>query len=206
MNPIYDANQVTSLGEALFKSLSGAMPNGAKVGRQAMALNQGMAERIFGTSEDFMQRYRNFEEQYFKVLGDKQNLAKGARVMDMDLERASGKLDLSRLTYRSQRDLRDQFLKNVLNIEELLPVAGAPGMEFPTGNLYRNLLQYQVSDADKHPALQLMQRMFFNVDPKEQGLESLRFGTSNMLSSTTLNRITSHGDFVPEIRIKNNDV
>lgn len=202
LNPIYSssvAGGITETGQKLFRSLSGALNNGAKVTRQAMPIGQSAAERYLGTSEEFLQRYQNFENEYFRYLADPSRRSKYSQVMSMDLERASGRLDLSRLTYSAQQELKDIFLQNVLNVNELLPGAGAPGMEFPTGNLYTNLLNYQV-ESGEHAGLSLLRRMFFNVDPRKQGLASLGFGTSNMLSVNTLKRISTQGDFMPEAR------
>lgn len=193
---LYDSNNQGPL-ERLLKSLTSQF-GGRPVVPQSSPLGRSTINRILGTEEEFFSRYKSFEDEYFRLLGDSSNRSKYARVRDMNIEKSTGILDLSRLTYKNQEELKDFFKRNVLQMEHLLPEAGIPNLEFPSGNFYSSLLQYDVDDAT-HPASVLFNRMFFNVQPAKSGLNAINFGTSNMLSTNTLRRITSQGDFQPQL-------
>ena len=172
----------------LLRSLTGAMPGGAKVTRQTTPMGADAVNRIMGSPEEFIGRYKEFEDEYFKVLSDPKSRNKFANIADMDIERSSGKIDLSRLTYQSQQDMKNFFRQRVLQMDNLLPQVGIPGMEFPSGNLYSSMLQYEV-DEYSHPASILLNKMFFNVQSDKQGVQALNFGMSNMMNSATLERL-----------------
>lgn len=187
---LFDTNNKDSQSSLakLLRSLTGEMPGGAKVARQTTPMGADAVNRIMGSPEEFIGRYKEFEDEYFKVLSDSKNRNKFANVADMDIERSSGKIDLSRLTYQSQQDMKNFFRQRVLQMDNLLPQVGIPGMEFPSGNLYSSMLQYEV-DEYSHPASILLNKMFFNVQSDKQGVKALNFGMSNMMNSATLERL-----------------
>ena len=80
-----------------------------------------------------------------------------------------------------------------------------PGLEYPSGNLYRSLLQFQTENAD-HPVTDLLRRMYFNVDPTKEGLQALDFGRSSMISSSALERIGNQQDVQPGAKILTFDI
>jgi hypothetical protein len=172
----------------LLRSLTGAMPGGAKVARQTTPIGADAINRIMGSPEEFIGRYKEFEDEYFRVLSDPKNTNKFSNIADMDIERSSGKIDLSKLTYQSQQDMKNFFRQRVLQMDNLLPQVGIPGMEFPSGNLYSSMLQYEV-DEYSHPASILLNKMFFNVQKDKQGVQALNFGMSNMMNTATLERL-----------------
>lgn len=183
---IFDPSDDSNLVR-LTKSLNGAMPT-SNVGASRV-IDGTLAQQIFGSSDDFISRYKEFEENYYRFLGDRSRLSPLVGNIDIDLERKSGKLDLSRLNYDSQQELMDIFRTRVLNFEQLLSQAGLPGREYESGNLYRALLQYE-TEGDSHAANILLGRTYFNIDPTKAGFDAIRFGTSNMLSSSTLERLS----------------
>lgn len=114
----------------------------------------------------------------------------------MDLQRKSGKIDLSLLTYENQQNLKQQFRKQVLQADQLFNDVGLPGMEFKSSNLYSALTKYDV-EGSNHPMSALLNRMFMNVNPLKDGFEAINFGGSNMLSTQALRRASNAGNFTP---------
>ena len=171
------------------------------MGRQVSSLGREQISSIFGTAEEFNTNYKNFEENYFRLLGDSSNRRQFARVRDINIERQSGIINLSNLNYENQQMLKGQFSETVLRSNDLFSKGGLPGLEFPSANMFSSaLLKYDISPealngADAHPAAVLLNRMFFNVDPSKAGMSAFNFGQSNMLSSQSLERITSMQDF-----------
>lgn len=192
---LYDNDNQGPL-QRLLKSISDQLSSGP-IDRQTSPIDRTTLNSVLGDSETFLGRYQSFEDEYFRLLADPKNRSKYARVRDMDIERSTGILDLSRLTYKNQQDLKDFFKRNVLQMEHLIPQVGMPGLEYDSGNLYSSLLQFDVAD-NQHAAGTLFNRMFFNVQSGKRGLDAFNFGTSNMLSTNTLRRITSQGDFQPQ--------
>ena len=62
----------------------------------------------------------------------------------MDLQKKSGQINLSLLTYDNQQALKQQYRKQVLRVDELFDQIGLPGMEFNSSNLYSALTKYDV--------------------------------------------------------------
>ena len=126
-------------------------------------------------------------------MSDKENRSIGARNIDIDLEKNSGRIDLTNLTYKTQQDMKELFLRRVMKMESLLPEAGVPNIELPSGNLYRSLIKYDTENFS-HPAVTLLNRMMFNVDPSKQGLQAFNFGGSSLLQADILENISSMAD------------
>jgi hypothetical protein len=128
-------------------------------------------------------------------LSDPSQRSKYAK-FDMELQRKSGRIDLTLLNYENQQSLKQQFRKQVLQADQLFNDVGLPGMEFRSSNLYSSLLKYDVTAGDS-PMATLLNRMFFNVNPLKQGFEAINFGGSTMLSTESLRRITNNANFTP---------
>ena len=157
---------------------------------QQSALGTSQIEDIFGTNDQFINRYKQFEDMVFDEMKKSNNLAFGSRVKDVDLMRKMGKIDLSVFNYETRRMLTDSFRDNVLQFDRLLSTAGIPGMEFPSENLYSTLMKFDVNQTEKtnHSAISFLQRTFFNVNPNKEGKLAFNFGVSNMLTSDALQR------------------
>jgi len=157
---------------------------------QQSALGTSQIEDIFGTNDEFINRYKQFEDMVFDEMKNSKNLAFGSRVKDVDLMRKMGKIDLSVFNYETRRMLSDSFRDNVLRFDRLLSTAGIPGMEFPSENLYSTLMKFDVNQTEKtnHSAISFLQRTFFNVNPNKEGKLAFNFGVSNMLTSDALQR------------------
>lgn len=180
--------------DRLLRSLSGAV--GSRVSKQRSAMTEDQVQRLFGSEEDFLNRYKNFEDEFFRLLGEKDNRSVKGRNLDINLERNSGRIDLSNLTYRKQQEMKEIFMRNVLRMEEVLQEVGVPNIEFPSGNLYRSLLKFDTGTFT-HPAVTLLNRMMFNIDPSKEGLKAFDFGGSSILQTDILRNISS--DFEPGV-------
>lgn len=177
--------------ERLMRSLTGEMSQeGLRPrGRQARPITNSVVERVLGTEDEFLSRYQNFEDRYFGMLQDPNNRRIFGKVTDLDTEKKLGVINLSNLNYSAQKELMEQFKKDVLRMPQLFDEVGIPGIEFPSGNYFsRHLLQYDVSDST-HVGSLLLNRMFFNVDPTKVGLEAFNFGRSTMLGMAGLQRL-----------------
>jgi hypothetical protein len=89
-------------------------------GVQTQALNAVDIDAIFGTSEQFLERYKNFEQRAFSMMKDSRNLAFGAEAPDVDLLQKMGKLDLSSFNFETKKVLQEFFNENVLQIDSLM--------------------------------------------------------------------------------------
>lgn len=185
------SGSTTTLLDRLINSLKNApginLPSNAV---QQTALGASDIESIYGTSDEFLERYRQFENMAFDLMKDSNNLAYGNRVQDVDLMRKMGKIDLSVFNYETKRTLSDSFRDTVLRFDNLLSKAGIPGKEFPSENLYSALTQFDVNQTERtnHAAISFLQRTFFNVNPNKEGKLAFNFGTSNLLTSDALQR------------------
>lgn len=89
-------------------------------GVQTQALSAVDIDAIFGTSEQFLERYKNFEQRAFSMMKDSRNLAFGAEAPDVDLLQKMGKLDLSSFNFETKKMLQEFFNENVLQIDSLM--------------------------------------------------------------------------------------
>jgi hypothetical protein len=188
------AGSITTLLDKLINSLRNApginLPSSAV---QQTALGASDIENIFGTNDQFIERYRQFGNMAFDLMRDSDNLAFGNRVQDVDLMRKMGKIDLSVFNYKAKQTLSDSFRDTVLRFDNLLSKTGIPGKEFPSENLYSALTQFDVNQTEKtnHAAISFLQRTFFNVNPNKEGKLAFNFGSSNMLTADALQRVAS---------------
>jgi hypothetical protein len=188
------SDSTTTLLDRLINSLRKApginLPSNAV---QQTALGASDIENIFGTNDQFIERYRQFENMAFDLMRDSDNLAFGNRVQDVDLMRKMGKIDLSVFNYKAKQTLSDSFRDTVLRFDNLLSKTGIPGKEFPSENLYSALTQFDVNQTEKtnHAAISFLQRTFFNVNPNKEGKLAFNFGSSNMLTADALQRVAS---------------
>ena len=141
-------------------------------------------------------RLQSFEDEYYRLLEQPSQRAKYAKV-DIDFQKASGRIDLSLLTYENQQVLKQQFRRQVLQVDQLFNDVGLPGMEFKSSNLYSALLKYDVADTSS-PMGEMLNRMFFNVNPLKDGFESINFGMSNMMDTKSLRQLMASKSIRPE--------
>jgi hypothetical protein len=201
----------TTFLDRLIKSLTGIptinLPTNAI---QNTPLEASDIHKIYGSSQTFLDSYKQFEETVFDAMKDSKNLSYGNKVHDIDMMRKMGKIDLSVFNYETRRTLTDMLRDNVLQFDRLLSTAGIPGKEFPSANLYSALTQFDVNQTEKtnHAAIGFLQRTFFNVNPNKEGKLAFNFGVSNLLTSDALERavIQQSTDFKPSGNVLTFDV
>jgi hypothetical protein len=166
-------------------------------GRQSQRLTSDLVQRVLGSQDEFLARYQEFEDEYYRVLSDPKNRRIGAAVRDLDIEKASGQIRLNYLNIQAQKELQRIYTERVMRLPELFGAAGVPGIDFPSQNFYsRALLQFDVGEGD-HPGIALLRRTFFNVDKTKIGLDALSTGLT-MLSSRALQNISENINFDPQ--------
>lgn len=147
-------------------------------------------EAIFGTADQFMDRYKNFEAAYRRALETGLDPVRASRA-NVDFLKAGGKIDLSILEKGVRKELETMYRDQVLQLPTILKKYGLPNVELPSGNLYRRLFRYEVDTARNgsgamHPAMALLNRVMFNVDPNKQGIDAFNIGISNLVGSSQL--------------------
>jgi hypothetical protein len=103
-------------------------------------------QRVFGTSDEFLTRYQNFESLYKNALETGLDPTKAAGV-DIDFLKAGGKIDLSILRKDVAKQLEQKFRDEILMLPTLLGKHGLPNVELPSANIYRRLFRYEVDTA-----------------------------------------------------------
>lgn len=148
--------------------------------------------KIFGQEGDFLQRLDDFSEEYYKLLSNKANLARGAKV-NVDLMRGVGKIDLTLLNRDMADKLYGKYSRDVLRLGDLVREAGLPGVEMPSANLYSKSFRYMVgSDAlgpQSHPAALVLNRSFFSFNSRKTGFEGFKVGRSNLMSGKLVREV-----------------
>lgn len=155
------------------------------------ALSYGSGQ---GPSSTFLDEYSKFQEDYFRTVSDKRNLAMG-KSASADVLRKMGKIDLSVLNYSEQKRLKNMFFGRVLKGADLFNEVGLPGISMPSSNLYRQPFRMSVGfggNEGVHPVQVLLSRMIFNIDPKKTGLDAINFSSSDMMTTDRLLQTTQN--------------
>lgn len=174
-------------------------------GVQQSAISQDALRLIYGDPQDFLSQYSLFEEDFFQTISDRSNLKLGMQntVMDIDLMRKQGRIDLGLLNYGQKQRLTDVFRERVLKLDQLLAEVGLPSMEFDSKNLYRSLLKFNINmgaaGEEVSPIATLLNRMFFNIDPSQVGLEMFPI-SGNMLTRNALENASQMTKVAPRCK------
>lgn len=150
-------------------------------------------ERVFGTADEFLTRYENFQSLYRRALDTGLDTSKAAGV-DIEFLRAGGKIDLSILRKDVARELEQKFRDDVLRLGNLFGGRGIPNIELPSANLYRRLFRYEVDTSRSasgamHPLMAVLNRTLFNVNPDAMGLDAFNVGVSNLMGLQQLRQV-----------------
>jgi hypothetical protein len=134
-------------------------------------------EKVFGTAEEFMARYKDFDTRYGAALQEHLDSGKTNRVL-ADMTRQRKVIDLNQLVKDPQQALSEMFKSKVLGLNNLFSEFGLPSNELPSSNAYRALFKYDIGyeDGIVHPAQILLSRLNFNFNPEKSGLESINVG------------------------------
>lgn len=98
---------------------------------------------MFGTADEFMERYRLFQELYLQKIESNLDPIK-ARNVDLDFLRSGGSINLNILEKKTANELRRRYMEDVLRLPILFKTKGLPGIELPSANLFRRLFRYEL--------------------------------------------------------------
>lgn len=150
----------------------------------------GTIERVFGSEDEFMKRYQNFNNLYKVAL--KKELESTAistgqkRMINAAMDAPVINLNLIR-NVRERQNLVSMLRNNVVDVENLISNFGAPGIGLPSSNRYRGAARYLIDQRkSNHPLLALVNSFTFNIDPTKEGAEAFGIGRSNLPSFSAL--------------------
>jgi len=188
IKPIHEKfqNLIETIQKGIFRSTA---TNPANRGIGERIVDSGLANQIYGDSDTFMGKYRDFERQYYEELSDIKNVRKSfAKNLDVDMMRNTGSIDLSILNLESRKKLENVFAGSVLKIEDLFANAGLPARHLPSSSPYRTPAMFEVEQGLEHPAQVMLNKMIFNIDPTSNSVADVRFGSTNITSADDLER------------------
>jgi len=182
----------------LLKALEGNLDPKARVGQkitqdsyfQQAPITKSQMDKVFGTEDEFLERYGRFQKDYEAAISNKLNHAKGAKV-NVELMKRQGKTDLSVLNRETADKLYKSYMNDVMRMGDLLKEVGLPAYDTPNANLYKDLFQFSVDNEQGivHPAQILLNRMSVNFDPNKRGLDSLNIGSGQQMSHRSLSNL-----------------
>ena len=182
----------------LLKALQDNLDPKARVGQkitqdsffQQAPITKSQMDKVFGTEDEFLERYGRFQKDYEAAIGNKLNHAKGAKV-NVELMKRQGKTDLSVLNRETADKLYKSYMNDVMRMGDLLKEVGLPAYDMPNANLYADLFQFSVDNEQGivHPAQILLNRMSVNFDPNKRGLDSLNIGRNEQLSHRSISNL-----------------
>lgn len=152
------------------------------------------AKNIYGTSEDFLNEYENFQKTYFKALETDIDPLRASKV-DIGMLKRGEKIDLSVLNASTRRSLEQIYVNRVLRLPEIIKNLGLPDLNLPSANLYRELFRYRVDTASSpgttpHAGAVVLNRTLLNVDPNKSGMDAINVGVSNLMGFKKLKQNT----------------
>lgn len=150
--------------------------------------------QVFGSEEEFMARYQNFEQLYKRSLAKElDSTALGAaqrRMIQAAIDAPVINLNLIQNT-RERQQLLAVLRNDIISAEGLIKNFGAPGVGMPSSNLFRESFKYLVDQrkGKEHPALALLNSFTINVDPNKTGAEAFSYGATNLPSAASLSNM-----------------
>ena len=168
-----------------FLGRTGSTLRGSSTSSRVVSGTAAQIEQIFGTPDQFMQKYQTLQTMYSTFLENPDMLSKSASSKALELAKATGRMDLGLLTLDAKQRIQQFAAMEVYNLPTLVQRFGMPGRDLPSGNAYRALTQYDVKDPQSHPALATLSNMYFNIDPNKRLIESLSYAM-NPLSMTEM--------------------
>ena len=148
-------------------------------------------QQVFGSSEEFISEYQNFEELYKRALRQElQSTAISAgqrRMISAAIGAPVINLNLIR-NVKERQNLVNHLNSRVMPMEAVVKSLGSPSAAMPSANLYRSSSRYLVDQRSDniHPALVFMNSLTFNTDPTKSGASAIKFGVSNLPSVKAL--------------------
>lgn len=158
-----------------FLGRTGSTLRGSSTSSRVVSGTAAQMEQIFGTPDQFMEKYQMLQTMYSTFLENPDMLSKSASSKALELAKATGRMDLGLLTLDAKQRIQQFAAMEVYNLPTLVQRFGMPGRDLPSGNAYRALTQYDVRDAQSHPALATLSNMYFNIDPNKSLIESMSY-------------------------------
>lgn len=158
-----------------FLGRTGSTLRGSSTSSRVVSGTAAQMEQIFGTPDKFMEKYQTLQTMYSTFLENPDMLSKSASSKALELAKATGRMDLDLLTLDAKQRIQQFAAMEVYNLPTLVQRFGMPGRDLPSGNAYKALTQYDVKDAQSHPALATLSNMYFNIDPNKSLMESMAY-------------------------------
>ncbi len=184
----------SNLVKALMDNLDPKARVGQKITQdsffQQAPITESQMNKVFGTEDEFLERYGRFQKDYEAAISNKLNHAKGSTV-NVELMKRQGKTDLSVLNRETRDKLYKSYMNDVMRMGDLIKEVGLPAYDMPNANLYKDLFQFSVDNEQGivHPAQILLNRMSVNFDPNKRGLDSLNIGSGEQMSHRSLSNL-----------------
>lgn len=188
------------MAEDLFRKLSRIIDSatknmirtqtGTSRGIGEVILDDSMAQAIYGSGDDFLKSQEAFEQTYYKMLADPENLRPGmSNMVDVQQMQRLGKIDLSYFNFQARQRLQSIYQQRVIKLPELISNVGFPNIMLPEGaNQVRLATMFEVDQKMTHPVFSVLNKMIFNVDPMSETIEEMSFNTQNIMSSSQIKR------------------
>jgi len=152
----------------------------------------GSAEinRMYGSSDDFMERYKNLEGIYKNFLAQEmpKNMSIAQKRM-LEAAQSSPVMNFSLIKNINNRTQLKNLIQSdeLLNMEGVLKKFGAPSQPLPSSNLFTAAGRYGIDVRNaNHHAANLLNSLTISIDPTKEGVRAFGFGTSSLPSSQTL--------------------
>lgn len=148
-------------------------------------------QRVFGSADEFMARYENFNSVYkmalTKELESTAITTAQKRMIQTAIDSPVINLNLVR-DMKQRQNLISMLRNNVIDFDSLIKNFGAPGLGLPSSNLYREAAKYLVDQrsGSNHPILTLINGLTLNINSKAAGIDAIDFGKSNLPSVDAL--------------------
>ena len=154
-------------------------------------IDSTLANEIYGTPDQFLGRLSDFEETYFQRLSDPGNIKRSRlKSTNVDIMRQTREIDLSVFNVNTRRELENMLHGDVVKTPDLFANAGFPTQRLPSSSPYRMPFKFEVNQGLEHPAQVMLNRLIFNIDPESTSVADVRFGTTNFMSRSDLERNT----------------
>lgn len=183
------SRRMTNLERGGINSIDSSFQFGSKLTRGP--IGKEVIENLVGGSEEFLKNYQVFENNYFDELAK-------AKIpgINVNIEKASGTINLNLLPKPVAKQLQDDFNANVAKFlptpgvgQSLADMVGLPSMAVNTPSKYTEAsFRYVVDQTGGvspnakayHPYQILLNSVNFNYRPGRDPLDSLTFGVSNL--------------------------
>lgn len=129
------------------KLLSTSLRGTGSIGSFFGRVNNIIADTVYGSGKDFLQRYENFEKTYQRMLVKELDPSK-AKGVDIEYLLKGGGIDLSILNKEAKKRLETMYTQDILRLPKLFRETGSPGIQLPSANKYRYAFKYGV-DTDE---------------------------------------------------------